>query len=60
MNLQDERIRHLCEQLSLLAVAAQYPAPAQQAVQDEASSVTTSKTSSRPNANCAVRAPSAP
>lgn len=39
MNLQDERIRHACEALTLTAIAEHYPQLAQQAVDDEASFV---------------------
>jgi DNA replication protein DnaC len=39
MNIQDERIRHACEALTLGAVADHYPQLAQQAADDEASFV---------------------
>lgn len=35
MNLQQERIDHLCQQLKLESIAAHYPALAQEAVRDE-------------------------
>lgn len=37
MNLQNDRIVHLCNELRLERIAAEYPALAQKAVEDEAS-----------------------